>query len=107
MAEYYYFGKKDQVRYNPESKKVCPSDWWFIILTLILIIGPTALAYFVILGNEELEAWIIIILLLFETGSIYLCLWALYSAATTEPGIIPKIESRPGDYVVAAGSKFP
>jgi hypothetical protein len=74
-------------------------------MTLVLILVPTGLTYFLIVANEEIDEWLICLLVIVYTGSIYLCLWALFSAAFTEPGIIPRIESKAGDYIVPSGSK--
>ena len=99
--EYIYFGKRKQVRYNPESKRVCPSDCWFIFMTCFIIVVPTGATYYLIVANEEIDEWLICLLILVESGTLFLCLWALFSAAFTEPGIIPRMKSMPGDYVVS------
>ena len=70
-------------------------------MTCFIIIVPTGLTYYLIVANEELDEWLICLLVLIESATLALCLWALFSAAFTEPGIIPKMKSMPGDYVVS------
>ena len=74
-------------------------------MTLFIIIIPTGFTYFIICANEEIDEWLICLLLLVESATLGLSLWALFSAAFTEPGIIPKMKSRPGDYIVSDGKK--
>jgi len=77
--QYIYFGKRKQVRYNPESKRVCPSDCGYIFVTLILILVPTGLTYFLVVANEEIEAWAICLLIVIYTG-VYICVCGRSSA---------------------------
>lgn len=41
-----------EVSYNYRTGRVCPADWLFLLLTLSVIVIPTALAFYVILANE-------------------------------------------------------
>ena len=97
---YIYIGRKEQVRYNPKTQRLCPSDYLFVILTLVIIVAPSAMAYYLIADNEEIELWAIILLLIIYTISFYMCLRYLFLASWTEPGIIPKIEVQQNEYIV-------
>lgn len=90
-------GKDGIVRYNAITKKVQPSDRCFKIVTLTIILGPTAAGVMVtIYHNELMFWWLKLILTILDLTSLYFSLKNLYLCSTTDPGIIPSISQHSG-----------
>lgn len=86
------------VSYNPRSKRLCPSHWGFLFVTLFFVGVPTAISFYLVLFLAPaetptayvLQGWeqtlCIILMVISVSGSIR----NLIKASITEPGIIPR-----------------
>ena len=70
-----------------------------MIVTLVLILGPSFTCLYLIYTNTGLVLISKGILTLIYALTLSLCLHALFKASTTDPGIIPKIEPLVGDLI--------
>ena len=83
------------VTYNPDTKRMWPSDLGFTLCTLTLIIVPTTLCYiYAIIMAETYGTVMKVFVFLVYCVSIYGCLRNLYKCSFTEPGVIPPIEKK-------------
>ena len=92
MSNFISLGSKNKVDYNFKTKCLLPSGCHFIFLTLILILCPSSVSYWLIVVNIKTALWIKLVLLCLQTLSLLLCLKALFTVSFTEPGIIPKVK---------------
>ena len=83
-----------KTRYSSKRHCLCPKDCGFIFFTLTMICGPTGCSYYLIIANENAALWVKLVLIVAQSMSLIVCLWALLSAAFTEPGIIPPMEKQ-------------
>ena len=88
----HYFGDKKNMSYNSRTKRVCPADWPFILITLFLILTPSLLCLVVvIIMNDKFSIELKVFLVIIYVTSLAVCLWSLYYCSSTEPGIIPSL----------------
>ena len=84
--------------FNSRTHRLWPSDFKFFLFTILIIVGPTALALWLIWSSDEnhfditlkVGATVLISLTLIA------CLSLLYRVAFTDPGILPAIHMNSG-----------
>ena len=86
-----YVGDQQRVKYNSKTRRVCPSDWLFVIFTTSIIVVPTIIAVYLIQTNEILQMAIKIIVTVIVLAWMYMSLKSLYTCSMSDPGIIPSI----------------
>ena len=87
-------GKEKNVTYKPKSKCLWPGDFGFVIFTSIIIIVPACLCLIVVIwmsDSEEVTIPLKLILTIVYIPFFYISLKMLYSAAFSDPGIIPNV----------------
>ena len=87
-------GKEKSVTYRPRSRCLWPGDFGFVIFTTIIIFVPAMCCLIVVIwlsDSEEVTIPLKLILTIVYIPFIYISLRMLYSAAFSDPGIIPNV----------------
>ena len=82
-------GNKNSVSYNAKTDRIYPSHRHFVIVTLILIVGPSLLVFGMLYFNDELTFSGRLIMAIVYALSFFICVRSLLKASMTDPGFIP------------------
>ena len=87
--------------YFPKSKRLCPSHWFCIVITHLIIVPPTFLALYCTAISAFLPIWLKVIFVIINVVTMCASLRNLFKAAFTEPGIIPPLAPiKSGEYTI-------
>ena len=99
-----------EVTYNPSSKRICPSFWGFVGVTLFFIGVPTGIAIYLVLFltpeskwdepvSKILQPWEQILCCILMLISVTASIRKNLMTAWTDPGIIPRTKIEPDELV--------
>lgn len=85
-------GTRKRLRFYPRCGCLCPSDRWFLVVTMSFILVPTLLLLIkVIIANPYFETWLKILLACLDGMTLFMCVYSLFKCSFKDPGIIPSL----------------
>ena len=84
--------------FNSRTHRLWPSDFKFYLFTMSIIIGPTAVAFWLIWTSDEnhVDFTMKVGATVLVSMTLIACLSLLYRVAFTDPGILPAIHMNSG-----------